>query len=1508
MPFNINPKSHITEYPNIICTKYAAKNPNSIDCKFDETKKSAFILYRKNVQEHFIKSKNIRDIKEYYRIEKATAKYEDGHIVTIPVLDWLTDGDSSDSIYSELIAYTTFFVPKHIGHGSSESRQHTTNVTIIKPDGTSDVLVVKSMKSKDNNCSIVCFTNQLKRKEKPNTVRERLNIPLRTSITIEQLELLVDYFKCDIKLYTKTSEGLKLIKQTNRYDKLIELYLEDNHYFVVTKHSLSKDYGTCSLCQKPKCNNGHKCNYDDLQRLKAERMLSLVKPLTWNDHFNNVVDAIKKGMNVIISGSGGSGKSYMLLKLSEMFNIYKTASTGVASVNISGSTIHSALVEFNENICHDAIVIDEISMIDGATFDRIYMTIQKVNSKRKTPISLIICGDVLQLPPVDSQSGYFFNAHNFNNFETNAYTAKLNECKRQEDKEFIDIQRRIRIDSCTENDIRYIQNMKNNHVDENNAVYMSAKNENVCKINKRYFDLNNNPTIEIGKRVTMSWKDKDIDKMVPVPFKTSMFGEKIQNKIKEFLNEYRDISIKKGLVVMVTKNINVSDGLCNGTIGVVENVIEHNKNKSVVIKTDKGKTYTIDTQCDSIRFSIDNENHDMYKVSVNFMPLIQCNAITIHKSQSATIDGYAILDCEGIFEDGMFYVGISRIKDPKKLMVKNFRQEYIRCNNDALRYELENYYESYVERKLVADTSEKQVSIRLKSMTSIFEKNTIVYDYECASKGIEGHTPYFNHMVKIYNSKIDEEKTLIHYENTMNVNKDTFEYVMQIVSDQCNKYLDAKDSNNKKLMKIYNRPLYLCGFNNANYDLYFLVRELLKSKYADRFISKTIFKGNTLIFFMLIDTLSGKIALKSHDIYQITLASLDDSTKSYVGKECKGLFPHKMINNLFFNDPHILKKSFNLTMNDFYKRDHDKLHTINLNNYNIKDNLLKYAKNDTYITLELYRALNKICYNVFKCDIVNFLTVGQMANYGLMTNLPKEITYKKYDEDRNKLKEIHTKLYRCDKSEDAFIREAIYGGKSLPRIHSYESIDKDKNYEAINDFLTFLDISGMYVYIMKKYNFPYNKSRYASKSELEAFNQELEIGDYSNLFKNRFFIADVECQPNDYDLEPPIGRHENGKLIWDCTKRTGKYTSIDLQTLINSKGKIYKVYKMLIWEHDTNIFTKWMNKTIEIKNNGEEMNEKVPKSGNALGSFGKLLENAAYGDTIRGDHQDNIQFIKSIKDQREFLEENELKNIIPCDDDDDGFHVFIGNKLVNESKYLSGRPSYLGAFVLSYSRVLLNEIITTIYGKDRYTINGIKKQVYTGDTDSLVVHCSQVPKLINANMIGDENGKLTDDLNKKFVIGDNKFQFAKITEFVTSAPKKYALKYVMPNDERLEKITCNGISKKNMKFINPFNSKEQLEKLNFDIFRKMYMDSQETFDVMGCKLYNNNTYFTLPDKMKRISFKRTHNDTIQKVPMFSIHSAQITRALFHQQWKGRQIYDYPFTIPLGSAHENILNI
>lgn len=65
------------------------------------------------------------------------------------------------------------------------------------------------------------------------------------------------------------------------------------------------------------------------------------------------------------------------------------------------------------------------------------------------------------------------------------------------------------------------------------------------------------------------------------------------------------------------------------------------------------------------------------------------------------------------------------------------------------------------------------------------------------------------------------------------------------------------------MMNYFKCPLYLFGFNSANYDLYFFINQLLKSKYAKRYTSKTVFKGGTLIFFMLVDNESNKIALKT---------------------------------------------------------------------------------------------------------------------------------------------------------------------------------------------------------------------------------------------------------------------------------------------------------------------------------------------------------------------------------------------------------------------------------------------------------------------------------------------------------------------------------------------------------------------------------------------------------------------------------------------------------------------
>ena len=58
---------------------------------------------------------------------------------------------------------------------------------------------------------------------------------------------------------------------------------------------------------------------------------------------------------------------------------------------------------------------------------------------------------------------------------------------------------------------------------------------------------------------------------------------------------------------------------------------------------------------------------------------------------------------------------------------------------------------------------------------------------------------------------------------------------------------------------------------------------------------------------------------------------------------------------------------------------------------------------------------------------------------------------------------------------------------------------------------------------------------------------------------------------------------------------------------------------------------------------------------------------------------------------------------------------------MDETKNLTSRSRLLGYFVLSYSRLMLDNIINASYDEDRFNENIIDKQIYYGDTDSILV-------------------------------------------------------------------------------------------------------------------------------------------------------------------------------------------
>ena len=288
-------------------------------------------------------------------------------------------------------------------------------------------------------------------------------------------------------------------------------------------------------------------------------------------------------------------------------------------------------------------------------------------------------------------------------------------------------------------------------------------------------------------------------------------------------------------------------------------------------------------------------------------------------------------------------------------------------------------------------------------------------------------------------------------------------------------------------------------------------------------------------------------------------------------------------------------------------------------------------------------------------DILRMLTAGMRANYGFMLNLPEKLLYK--TKNGNKKGEIKTKLYLCDNKENQIISDSINGGNTSIRIHEFESKDKNKKYEDINDYLVFLDISGMYCYIMKEYNFPYGSANYASKIELDRYNFLIKNKQYDQLLLEmpEFYICEADCKPNDKDIDVRIGRHEKNRLHWDCKRRSTCYNSIDIKILLKNKGDLFEIKKVLVWKKSEKVFEKWMHKALSLKDKGEQMNEnekkekkilkeeakkqglnyeiKLNKPGEAMRSMGKLLADSAYGQSIMNTYNDEVQFIINVEQQ-----------------------------------------------------------------------------------------------------------------------------------------------------------------------------------------------------------------------------------------------------------------------------------
>ena len=98
-----------------------------------------------------------------------------------------------------------------------------------------------------------------------------------------------------------------------------------------------------------------------------------------------------------------------------------------------------------------------------------------------------------------------------------------------------------------------------------------------------------------------------------------------------------------------------------------------------------------------------------------------------------------------------------------------------------------------------------------------------------------------------------------------------------------------------------------------------------------------------------------------------------------------------------------------------------------------------------------------------------------------------------------------------------------------------------------------------------------------------------------------------------------------------------------------------------------------------------------------------------------------------------------------------------------------------------------------------------------------------------------------------------------------------------------------------MKYTSPFDGKEET-KMSFENLEEMYINSLNV---------NNNKHdckFVLNDKLRKINYRRTKDQKLNKTQMFTVHSTFIERSLFNRKWEGRTISTWPYTVPNNSSY------
>ena len=404
-----------------------------------------------------------------------------------------------------------------------------------------------------------------------------------------------------------------------------------------------------------------------------------------------VIELCDDGQNVLVMGSGGCGKSFIIQELRRLYsknkNVVVSALTGIAAHNVGGITLHSffgigtgdspvqTLVRRTQSkqpvrqriMAVDTLIVDEISMMSASLFEKLDVIARTIRRSTRPfgGIQLVFLGDFLQLQPVfkDSKEDtrLVYESDLFKRiFKPVVLTTNF---RQQNDTLFKEILNRTRLGNNTQDDYAALEARKAKTIPQGVLTIVSS--------NRKAQAINDAELLKLKSPIVVynAFFSKKGDSKVCADLQTELTKQLDTRGVLS-------LRLKVGARVMLIKNLDVANGLVNGSTGTVTGLATNVV--SVLFDAFKNATPVQKTNWEL-------SDCDDNTVTATQFPLMLCWSVTVHKCQSLTLQS-AVLDISDAFCEGMVYVALSRLVSLDGLYLKSFDKSKVSVNKKTVQY------------------------------------------------------------------------------------------------------------------------------------------------------------------------------------------------------------------------------------------------------------------------------------------------------------------------------------------------------------------------------------------------------------------------------------------------------------------------------------------------------------------------------------------------------------------------------------------------------------------------------------------------------------------------------------------------------------------------------------------------------------------------------------------------------------------------------------------------------